>query len=83
MEDFYQTDPTDSSRFAELALATVAEGFTAFKTMAVPETMSLEGLRPIHYAEKCVAAMREAVGNDIDIMVDCHARPSPWLIPPS
>ncbi len=79
MEDFYQTDPTDSSRFAELALATVAEGFTAFKTMAVPETMPLEGLRPIHYAEKCVAAMREAVGNDIDIMVDCHARPSPRM----
>jgi glutamate-1-semialdehyde 2,1-aminomutase len=26
-----------------------------------------------------VAAMREAVGDDIDIMVDCHARPSPAM----
>ncbi|MEO6908511.1 MAG: enolase C-terminal domain-like protein, partial [Abditibacteriaceae bacterium] len=79
MEDFYETSPGDASRFAELAQAAVEDGFTAFKTMAVPETMPLEGLRPIRYAEKCVAAMREAVGDDIDIMVDCHARPTPRM----
>ncbi len=79
MEDFYETSPGDASRFVELAQAAVEDGFTAFKTMAVPETMPLEGLRPIRYAEKCVAAMREAVGDDIDIMVDCHARPSPRM----
>ncbi len=79
MEDFYQTDPADASRFGELALKAVEEGYTAFKTMAVPETMPLEGLRPIRYAEACVKAMREAVGDDIDIMVDCHARPSPRM----
>jgi galactonate dehydratase len=79
MEDFYETAPGDASRFAELAQAAVEDGFTAFKTMAVPETAPLEGLRPIRYAEKCVAAMREAVGDDIDIMVDCHARPSPRM----
>src|SRR5207244_12452859 len=27
----------------------------------------------------CVSAMREAVGDNIDIMVDCHARPSPAM----
>ena len=79
MEDFYDTDPADASRFADLARAAVESGFTAFKTMAVPETAPIEGLRPIKYAEKCVAAMREAVGDDIDIMVDCHARPSPRM----
>ena len=79
MEDFYETKPSDASRFADLALQSVEEGFTAFKTMAVPETMSLEGLRPIRYAEACVGAMRDAVGPDIDIMVDCHARPSPRM----
>src|SRR5690606_11679066 len=30
-------------------------------------------------AAAAVAAMREAVGPDIDIMVDCHARPSPAM----
>lgn len=79
MEDFYQTRPDDVTRFAELAKQAVEEGFTAFKCMAVPETMPLEGLRPIRYAEACVKAMREAVGDDIDIMVDCHARPSPRM----
>lgn len=79
MEDFYETSPADAGRFAELAQKAVAEGFTAFKSMAVPETMPLEGLRPIRYAEACVRAMREAVGEGIDIMVDCHARPSPRM----
>ncbi|MCX5659936.1 MAG: galactonate dehydratase [Planctomycetota bacterium] len=79
MEDFYDTDPSDAKRFADLAREVVAEGFTAFKSMAVPETMPLEGLKPIRYAEKCVAAMREAVGDNIDVMVDCHARPSPRM----
>ncbi|MCC7349392.1 MAG: galactonate dehydratase [Phycisphaerales bacterium] len=79
MEDFYQTSPADAGRFADLAQGAVADGFTAFKTMAVPETLPLEGMRPIRYAEKCVAAMRQAVGDDIDIMVDCHARPTPRM----
>jgi galactonate dehydratase len=79
MEDFYESKPSDAKRFGELALSAVETGYTAFKSMAVPETMPLEGLRPIRYAEACVKAMREAVGDDIDIMVDCHARPSPRM----
>jgi galactonate dehydratase len=79
MEDFYQTKPGDAQRFGDLAREAVADGYTAFKSMAVPETMPLEGLIPIRYAEACVGAMREAVGDGIDIMVDCHARPSPRM----
>ena len=79
MEDFYETAADDSKRFADLARAAVADGFTAFKSMAVPPTMPLEGLKPLRAAEQAVAAMREAVGESIDIMVDCHARPSPAM----
>ncbi|MEC3878452.1 galactonate dehydratase [Parapedobacter sp. 10938] len=79
MEDFYQTKPDDANRFAELAQQAVDDGFTAFKSMAVPSTMPLEGLKPVRYAEACVRAMREAVGDGVDIMVDCHARPSPRM----
>lgn len=79
MEDFYEIRPGDAARFGELAARAVAEGFTAFKAMAVPETMPLEGLQAVRYAEACVRAMREAVGDGIDIMVDCHARPSPRM----
>ena len=79
MEDFYGTKPGDAGRFADLAVRAVEQGFTAFKSMAVPETAPLDGLRPVRYAEACVRAMRDAVGDDIDIMVDCHARPSPRM----
>jgi galactonate dehydratase len=77
MEDFYES--SEPQRFGELAAGMVAKGFTAFKSMAVPPTMPLEGLAPVRHAERCVAAMRSDVGDDIDIMVDCHARPSPRM----
>ncbi len=79
MDTFYNTPVDEARRFAELAEQAVAEGFTAFKAMAVPPTMPLEGLKPIMMAERCVSAMRNAVGEGIDIMVDCHARPSPAM----
>jgi len=77
MEDMYQTGTPE--RFAELAARAVEDGFTAMKCMAVPETMPIEGPAPIRRAAACIAAMREAVGEAIDIMVDCHARPSPAM----
>ena len=79
MEDYYEAGKDNARRFAELAQQAVEDGFTAFKSMAVPETMPVEGLKPIRYAEENVRAIREAVGDDIDIMVDCHARPSPAM----
>ncbi|HVJ67620.1 MAG TPA: galactonate dehydratase [Caulifigura sp.] len=79
MESFYETPVEEASRFADLAQQAVADGFSAFKTMAVPSTMPIEGLKPVKAAEACVAAMRDAVGDGVDIMVDCHARPSPAM----
>ena len=79
LESFYETPVENAQVFAELAAQAVAEGFTAMKSMAVPPTMPLEGLKPIKAAEACVAAMRESVGDEIDLMVDCHARPSPAM----
>jgi galactonate dehydratase len=79
MEKFYETSVADAKAFGDLARAAVEAGYTAFKSMAVPPTMPVEGLRPVKLAEAAVAAMRDAVGDDIDIMVDCHARPSPAM----
>jgi galactonate dehydratase len=79
MTAFYETPVDNAKRFAELAQQAVSEGFSAFKSMAVPPTMPIEGLRPIKSAAACVEAMRNAVGDQIDIMVDCHARPSPAM----
>ncbi|MDX1946945.1 MAG: enolase C-terminal domain-like protein [Pirellulaceae bacterium] len=79
MEDFYETPVANAQKFGDLARQAVENGYTAFKSMAVPPTMALEGQKPIRAAAQAVAAMREAVGPDIDIMVDCHARPSPAM----
>jgi galactonate dehydratase len=79
MEDFYETKVEDAARFAGLAQQAVADGFTAMKCMLVPPTMPLEGLRPVKAAERCATAIRAAVGDEIDLMVDCHARPSPAM----
>src|SRR6185295_7427840 len=79
MEDFYETPVDNAKRFADLARQSVADGYTAFKSMAVPSTMPIEGQKPVRAAAAAVEAMREAVGEDIDIMVDCHARPSPAM----
>lgn len=79
MESFYETPVDHAQQFADLARQAVDEGFTAFKCMAVPPTMPIEGRKPIQAADRCVAAMRDAVGDEIDIMVDCHARPSPAM----
>jgi galactonate dehydratase len=79
MEEFYETPVDNAKRFAELAAQAVDDGFTAIKTMAVPPTQPIEGNRPVRLAAECVAAMRDAVGPDIDLMVDCHARPSPAM----
>jgi galactonate dehydratase len=79
MEDFYETSVFDAPRFADLATQAVSNGYSAFKSMAVPPTSCLEGLRQVNAAESVVSAMREAVGPDIDIMVDCHARQSPAM----
>lgn len=79
MEDFYETPVDSAKRFAELALEAVENGYSAFKAMAVPETAPLEGQAPIRAAAACVESIRNAVGDRIDIMVDCHARPSPAM----
>jgi galactonate dehydratase len=79
MEDFYNTPVDNAKRFGELATQAVEDGFSAFKTMAVPPTAPIEGIKPVSAAAQCVEAMRDAVGEDIDIMVDCHARPSPAM----
>src|ERR1700704_2481420 len=55
MEDFYETPVANADRFADLARAAVAQGYSAFKSMAVPSTAVLEGIGPVRAAEQAVA----------------------------
>jgi galactonate dehydratase len=75
MTSLYLDDQPE--QMAERARESVAAGYTALKILAVPRSMPLEGTRPIRHAERVMQVVREAVGPDVDIMVDFHGRTWP------
>jgi len=64
---------------AESALEKVAKGWTAIKTVPVPITNIVDGLTVQKRAEAGLRAVREAVGDDIDILLDMHGRVTPQM----
>jgi galactonate dehydratase len=77
MKSMYES--TEPQEFAERALTVKEAGYTAIKFMAVPRTEPVEGVRSVHYAESLLRAVREAVGPEMDLMVDLHARTWPAM----
>ena len=70
-------DEATPEAFAERARASVADGFTALKILAVPPSRPLEGAAAVRQAESLMGAVRDAVGDDVDVMVDLHGRTTP------
>ena len=64
---------------AEDALSKVAKGWTAIKTVPVPITNIVDGLAVQKRAEAGLRAVREAVGDEIDILLDMHGRVTPQM----
>ena len=77
MQEMYESVTPDE--FAERALKVTEMGYTALKFMAVPRTLPVEGTASVRHAEGLVRAVREAVGPDVDMMVDLHARTWPAM----
>jgi galactonate dehydratase len=78
MRAVYETHGSpDPGIFAERAADVVAKGYTAVKVLITPPTETLNSIAAYRYAERAMKAMREAVGEDVDIMVDCHGRHAP------
>lgn len=75
LENMYKT--IDPSEFAERIMMSVEKGFTAVKAMPIPVSEYIESPSTLKRAAKCVEAMRNAVGDDFDIMLDLHARCTP------
>src|SRR5690242_8819055 len=65
---------TDPRRFADKAVEVVNLGYTAVKVLITPPTETLNSIAAYNYAAQAMQAMREAVGENVDIMVDCHGR---------
>jgi galactonate dehydratase len=72
MKSMYES--TEADEFAERALMVKDMGYTALKFMAVPRTEPVEGTRSVKVAARLVEAVRTAVGDEMDLMVDLHAR---------
>src|SRR5258708_4096067 len=77
MKTMYET--VDPGEFAESAIEVKEAGYTAIKFMAVPRTEAVEGLSSVRHAARVVEAVRNAVGDDMDLMVDLHARTLPAM----
>jgi len=72
MEGMYQTLAPE--QFAERLKHSLEAGFTAVKAMPIPVAELIESPQVLKHARRCVAAMREAGGDGVDIMLDLHAR---------
>ena len=78
MQAVYETQHQQQvEKFAERALEVVAKGYGAVKVLLTPYTEALNPVADYDFAAKAMATMREAVGDDVDIMVDCHGRHFP------
>jgi galactonate dehydratase len=62
----------DAAVMAEKARKSAEDGYSAIKVLVVPRTEPLEGQRVLRHAAALMEAIRTAVGDDIDIMVDFH-----------
>ncbi len=75
LEGMYGT--VEPEEFGRRILESVENGFTAVKAMPIPVAELVESPAVLKHAARCVEAMREAVGDKVDIMLDLHARTTP------
>ncbi len=74
MRAVYETMQADE--LVERALAVVAKGYRALKVVFVPYTHYTAPLRAVDHVARLMRALRDALGADVEIMVDFHGRPA-------
>ncbi|MEM2538877.1 MAG: galactonate dehydratase [Candidatus Bathyarchaeia archaeon] len=65
--------------YAKNALAKVEQGFTALKTTLFEAVKPVDSLSLVNKAVEKFKAIRNAVGDEVDIAIDCHGRLSPAM----
>ena len=66
----------DAQALVDRGLAVKDKGYTAVKIVTIPYTHFTASPREIDQVGKSMAALREALGDEIEIMVDFHGRPA-------
>jgi len=74
MGSVYETSGT--SQLRERGRAVVEAGYDALKVVSVPYAHYVASNRDIDSVAAAMMGLREAVGEEVDIMVDCHGRPA-------
>jgi galactonate dehydratase len=74
MRAVYETD--SAQKLVERAHEILAMGYRAVKVVIVPYTHHSVHLRDVDRAARMMRALREAVGADVEIMIDFHGRPA-------
>jgi galactonate dehydratase len=69
-------DTTDRGRLAERAAKVVAQGYDALKVVLIPYGGHLSSPSDRRHVDAMMATLRDAVGPDVDIMIDFHGRPA-------
>ena len=78
MKAVYETQYSSEPQvFVERALEVKARGYSAIKVLITPPTETLNPIAAYRYAERMMAALREGLGEEMDIMVDFHGRQFP------
>jgi galactonate dehydratase len=75
LEGMYKT--IEPAQFADRLHESLSKGFTAVKAMPIPVAEPIENVKVLKHAAQCVEAMRRVAGDEVDIMLDLHARTSP------
>ena len=77
MKAVYETQQAaDPQIFVDRAREVVASGYTAVKVLLTPPTEALNSLAAYDFSARVMAALRVALGDGVDIMIDCHGRHS-------
>ncbi|MGH3757459.1 enolase C-terminal domain-like protein [Actinophytocola sp.] len=66
----------DPGKVRDQAQGVVERGYGALKVVIIPYTGYTAGLAEVRRVESLMGTLREAVGDDVDIMVDFHGRPA-------
>lgn len=74
MRAVYET--TDSAALVVRAHEVMAKGYRAFKAVFIPYTHYHAPLPEVDKVARMMAALRDAVGPDVEVMVDFHGRPA-------
>ena len=77
MKAVYETQQAaDPQAFVDRALEVVAKGYSAVKVLLTPPTETLNSLAAYDFSSRAMEALRQALGDGVDIMIDCHGRHS-------